>query len=96
MREELTSNIGTKLYASPEQTESNYYSFETDHFSAGLVLLELFQPLYTEMQRIQVLTKAREGLMPVDLEVKFKDLNDNLKELLNPNPWHRSDLKSIT
>lgn len=48
------------------------------------------------MQRIQVLTKAREGILPVDLEVKYKVLHDNLKELLNPNPWHRSDLNSVT
>ena len=95
-QEEFTSNIGTKLYASPEQTGSKYYSFETDHFSAALVLLELFHPLYTEMQRIHILTQARESILPVQFQLKYKDLHQALKSLLNPDPWKRPDLSQIS
>uniref|UniRef100_A0A7M4EEC2 Eukaryotic translation initiation factor 2-alpha kinase 1 n=1 Tax=Crocodylus porosus TaxID=8502 RepID=A0A7M4EEC2_CROPO len=54
-----TSGVGTCLYASPEQLQGSHYDFKSDMYSLGVILLELFQPFGTEMERIEVLTELR-------------------------------------
>ncbi|XP_014379052.1 eukaryotic translation initiation factor 2-alpha kinase 1 [Alligator sinensis] len=56
-----TSGVGTCLYASPEQLQGSQYDFKSDMYSLGVILLELFQPFGTEMERIEVLTELRNG-----------------------------------
>lgn len=93
--QDLTTNIGTTLYASPEQMSSPKYSYQTDHFSAALVLLELLYPMSTEMERIITLKSAREGRLPLSFEMQFKSLAGGLKRLLNKDPLKRSSLEEI-
>ncbi|NXH93752.1 E2AK1 kinase, partial [Pachycephala philippinensis] len=59
-----TSGVGTCLYASPEQLQGSHYDFKSDMYSMGVILLELFQPFGTEMERTQVLTHLRTGQTP--------------------------------
>ncbi|NXV81923.1 E2AK1 kinase, partial [Atlantisia rogersi] len=59
-----TSGVGTCLYASPEQLEGSHYDFKSDMYSMGVILLELFQPFGTEMERTEVLTHLRTGRIP--------------------------------
>ncbi|NWR73453.1 E2AK1 kinase, partial [Centropus unirufus] len=59
-----TSGVGTCLYASPEQLQGSHYDFKSDMYSMGVVLLELFQPFGTEMERTKVLTYLRNGQIP--------------------------------
>ncbi|NXU58526.1 E2AK1 kinase, partial [Turnix velox] len=59
-----TSGVGTCLYASPEQLQGSHYDFKSDMYSLGVVLLELFQPFGTEMERTDVLTRLRSGQIP--------------------------------
>ncbi|NXP02533.1 E2AK1 kinase, partial [Thinocorus orbignyianus] len=59
-----TSGVGTCLYASPEQLQGSHYDFKSDMYSMGVILLELFQPFGTEMERTQVLTQLRNGQIP--------------------------------
>ncbi|KAM6250234.1 eukaryotic translation initiation factor 2-alpha kinase 1 [Porphyrio hochstetteri] len=59
-----TSGVGTCLYASPEQLEGSHYDFKSDMYSMGVILLELFQPFGTEMERTEVLTRLRTGHIP--------------------------------
>ncbi|NXL36818.1 E2AK1 kinase, partial [Glaucidium brasilianum] len=56
-----TSGVGTCLYASPEQLQGSHYDFKSDMYSMGVILLELFQPFGTEMERTEVLTHLRSG-----------------------------------
>ncbi|XP_064317786.1 eukaryotic translation initiation factor 2-alpha kinase 1 isoform X1 [Phalacrocorax carbo] len=59
-----TSGVGTCLYASPEQLQGSHYDFKSDMYSMGVILLELFQPFGTEMERMEVLTHLRSGQIP--------------------------------
>ncbi|NWY26043.1 E2AK1 kinase, partial [Pheucticus melanocephalus] len=59
-----TSGVGTCLYASPEQLQGSHYDFKSDMYSLGVVLLELFQPFGTEMERTEVLMHLRTGQIP--------------------------------
>ncbi|NXN35982.1 E2AK1 kinase, partial [Rhinoptilus africanus] len=59
-----TSGVGTCLYASPEQMQGSHYDFKSDMYSMGVILLELFQPFGTEMERTEVLTHLRNGQIP--------------------------------
>ena len=48
-----TSEVGTTLYASPEQSSQSDWdlSEKTDMFSIGVILVELFVPFSTMMHR---------------------------------------------
>ncbi|XP_029432303.1 eukaryotic translation initiation factor 2-alpha kinase 1 isoform X2 [Rhinatrema bivittatum] len=56
-----TSGVGTCLYAAPEQLQGSHYDFKSDMYSVGIILLELFQPFGTEMERTKILTELRNG-----------------------------------
>jgi len=62
MESSLTSQIGTYLYASPEQIAGGAYNSATDMFSIGMILFELCHPPFkTGMERVLVLSNARVG-----------------------------------
>ncbi|XP_078096732.1 eukaryotic translation initiation factor 2-alpha kinase 1 [Mustelus asterias] len=61
-----TSGVGTCLYASPEQLKGSTYDFKSDMYSVGIILLELFQPFRTMMERIKTLTALQECHIPED------------------------------
>ncbi|NWY76643.1 E2AK1 kinase, partial [Erithacus rubecula] len=66
-----TSGVGTCLYASPEQLQGSHYDFKSDMYSMGVILLELFQPFGTEMERTEVLTHLRTGQIPHTFSKKW-------------------------
>ncbi|XP_015281704.1 PREDICTED: eukaryotic translation initiation factor 2-alpha kinase 1 [Gekko japonicus] len=66
-----TSGVGTCLYASPEQLQGCQYDFKSDMYSVGVILLELFQPFGTEMERAEILTGLRNGHIPVSFSGKW-------------------------
>jgi translation initiation factor 2-alpha kinase 1 len=82
-----TTALGTFTYASPEQLGSRFdhrlvlngqvhaksakYSIKSDIFALGVILLELCCPFTTMMERSQVLTAVRHGVVPQKTLQKF-------------------------
>ena len=65
--QELTSGVGTKTYASPEQLKSVTYDEKSDIFSLGIIFFELFHPFPTQMERSLALKQLKEKkLFPID------------------------------
>ncbi|XP_014671340.1 PREDICTED: eukaryotic translation initiation factor 2-alpha kinase 1-like isoform X2 [Priapulus caudatus] len=59
--DDLTRNVGTRTYASPEQLSSSNYSSKSDVYSLGVILFELFHPFETGMERLRMLERLREA-----------------------------------
>eukprot|EP00523_Entomoneis_sp_CCMP467_P006287 CAMPEP_0168731760 /NCGR_PEP_ID=MMETSP0724-20121128/7426_1 /TAXON_ID=265536 /ORGANISM="Amphiprora sp., Strain CCMP467" /LENGTH=1205 /DNA_ID=CAMNT_0008778767 /DNA_START=45 /DNA_END=3663 /DNA_ORIENTATION=+ len=78
-----TAGVGTRLYASPEQTEGSSYDSSTDVFSLGIMLFELCYPMYTGMERNICLTKLRQQLsFPSDWDAVVGCHASSIKKLL--------------
>ncbi|NXE61868.1 E2AK1 kinase, partial [Calcarius ornatus] len=84
-----TSGVGTCLYASPEQLQGSHYDFKSDMYSLGVVLLELFQPFGTEMERTEVLTHLRTGQIPHTFYKKWPTQAKYVKLLTSPRATER-------
>ncbi|XP_068100670.1 eukaryotic translation initiation factor 2-alpha kinase 1 [Hyperolius riggenbachi] len=59
-----TSGVGTCLYAAQEQLKGSHYDFKSDMYSVGVILLELFHPFWTEMEKNDILTSLSSGVIP--------------------------------
>ncbi|NWX57699.1 E2AK1 kinase, partial [Promerops cafer] len=84
-----TSGVGTCLYASPEQLQGSHYDFKSDMYSMGVILLELFQPFGTEMERTEVLTHLRTGEIPHTFYKKWPTQAKYVKLLTSPRATER-------
>ncbi|NXK64150.1 E2AK1 kinase, partial [Sylvietta virens] len=84
-----TSGVGTCLYASPEQLQGSDYDFKSDMYSMGVILLELFQPFGTEMERTEVLTQLRTGQIPHAFYKKWPTQAKYVKLLTSPRATER-------
>ncbi|NXC84588.1 E2AK1 kinase, partial [Cercotrichas coryphoeus] len=84
-----TSGVGTCLYASPEQLQGSHYDFKSDMYSLGVILLELFQPFGTEMERTEVLTHLRTGQIPHTFSKKWPTQAKYVKLLTSPRAAER-------
>uniref|UniRef100_A0A8C0UJK9 Eukaryotic translation initiation factor 2-alpha kinase 1 n=1 Tax=Cyanistes caeruleus TaxID=156563 RepID=A0A8C0UJK9_CYACU len=81
--------VGTCLYASPEQLQGSHYDFKSDMYSMGVILLELFQPFGTEMERTEVLTHLRTGQIPHTFNKKWPTQAKYVKLLTSPRATER-------
>ena len=93
MESTLTSQIGTYLYASPEQIAGGAYNSAIDMFSIGMILFELCHPPFkTGMERVLVLSNARVGdYAPYWRQFisENPDIGNLVKSLLDTSPENR-------
>ena len=78
----LTTNLGTRSYASPEQTNASDYDSSTDIYSLGIILFELCYPMYTGMERSVCLTNLRAHKFPADWNKEVGTLFPTLQPLI--------------
>ena len=83
--------VGTELYASPEQLNSNNYNHKTDIYSLGIIYFELLYPFRTEMERIITLHKLRKGEFPNDFSYNVHII----KKLLDNDPNMRYNIHEL-
>jgi serine/threonine protein kinase len=95
---EITGGVGTKIYASPEQWKGNKekFDYKADIFSLGVILLLLFHPMSTSMEQLQVITKSKEGELPVELEKNLPEIAAIIKMMLATDPCERPSVQAIS
>ncbi|VDO94375.1 unnamed protein product [Soboliphyme baturini] len=99
---QLSTDVGTYLYASPEmQTTAGYtsYSQKVDIYSLGIIFFEMFYPMATAMERVLTLCNLRkENIeMPESFRtsVAKKRHVKLLKMMLNHNPVERPSSEQL-
>ena len=92
-----SKKIGTTTYASPEQQEGGFYTRQTDMFSLGLILYELYRPFGTAMERLEHFNKLRSVPDFVDYEVleNFPSTWNLIKRLTSENPSKRPNCSDL-
>ena len=71
-----TGGIGTRLYMAPELREGLPYSYPIDIYALGVILLELFEIFSTQQERVTVILRASEGILPLSIRDNY---SGNLK-----------------
>uniref|UniRef100_A0A7S0I3A7 non-specific serine/threonine protein kinase n=1 Tax=Hanusia phi TaxID=3032 RepID=A0A7S0I3A7_9CRYP len=84
-----TRGVGTALYAAPEQISGESCDEKSDIYSLGVLVVELFSIFGSGMERILVLTAAREGKLPQEMQEKFPSIADLALKCLAKNPEDR-------
>lgn len=95
-----TAGVGTRLYASPEQSAGSSYDSSTDVYSLGIMLFELCYPMYTGMERNICISRLREKHeFPSDWETSvsksFPTLRELILTMLSNNPGERPKASAV-
>jgi len=96
--DEVTGNIGTKIYASPEQWEGDKEKFDSraDIYSLGIIFLLLFYPMSTMMEQLRVISDSKEGKFPADLEKNLPNIAAIIKKMMAHDPNERPSIEAIS
>jgi serine/threonine protein kinase len=85
-----SGHVGTPSYASPEQRQGRPYGPSTDLYSMGLVLVELFHPMRTQMEKAQVFNDIRKNSsVPESLVAAFPNVACLVLRMAHEEPLHR-------
>jgi len=90
---QLTDQVGTHMYMSPEQLCQKPYNHKVDIYSLGLIFLEVLVPTTTGMERVKVLSEAKRGKFPTILA--GSDEEELLGRLLNQSPETRPEVREV-
>ena len=93
--EVCTVGVGSPLYSSPEQLEGKRCSAESDIFSVGIILTELYLLPRTASERIRVLERARQGVMDDAVTQLSPDVARLALRMLHQVPEQRMHLKDV-
>ncbi len=89
--------VGTPVYSSPEQLNGDPCSSLADIFSLGVIAIELFFAFGSTMERMEVLSRARGGVLPERWpEGVSEDFVEGVvRACLRADPWERPDAFSL-
>jgi serine/threonine protein kinase len=98
----LTGEMGSVLYSSPEQYEGGEYDYRTDIYSLGIILFEMLNNFDTEMEKNIKITNLKKGVIDESFEKKyyngdkkyFNEVNF-IKILINKDYKKRPNAKKI-
>lgn len=84
--ENLTPDVGTAVYMAPEQ-KGNVYTHKVDIFAMGLIVFEIFYPMTTVAEKVDVFSDLKGGVFP--------DIARLIGRMLSENPSHRPEAEKI-
>eukprot|EP01017_Pseudomicrothorax_dubius_P040541 TRINITY_DN6356_c0_g1_i2.p1 TRINITY_DN6356_c0_g1~~TRINITY_DN6356_c0_g1_i2.p1 ORF type:complete len:284 (+),score=55.88 TRINITY_DN6356_c0_g1_i2:379-1230(+) len=96
--EPLTQGVGTRLYSSPEQMVSSgieNYDFKADIWSLGLITLQLFFPMTTEMEKNKILNCCRDGRLPPTFVKEFPKVSSLILLMVQRSAAHRPGITAV-
>ena len=98
--DDQTAGVGTRLYASPEQSAGSAYDSSTDIYSLGIILFELCYPMYTGMERNICISRLRDKHeFPSDWDstvtASFPTLRELLLSMLSNKPENRPKASDV-
>jgi serine/threonine protein kinase len=84
----LDEDVGTIGYTAPEVLNNGSYNYRADLYSVGVVFLELFFDIKTDMEKMYLIKDSREN------KLKFfdKDIEKLINGLIKENPNNRLSL----
>lgn len=85
----LTGELGSCLYSSPEQLNGEDYDYRTDIYSLGIILFEMLYEFNTEMEKYIEISNLKKKEFLNDKKLLF------IKSLINENYKKRPDIKHI-
>lgn len=91
-----TSEVGTPSYAGPEQLEGNNCGVSADIYSMGIILVELFCPMKTQMERSNIFNDLRAyGKVPESFMKDFPKLAELASRMIQHRPSKRPTAKDV-
>lgn len=70
----LTKGIGTSLYSSPEQLNSNIYNKQSDIYSLGIIYFEMISNFKNQIDKIMAINKLKKMIFPSNINQFNKKL----------------------
>ncbi|CCW60611.1 unnamed protein product [Phytomonas sp. EM1] len=95
MNHERSIAAGSPLYCSPEQMRGDAVNKPSDLFSLGIIAVEMYSLFNTQHERIQVLTKARQGILPDELIANYPEEAKLFMEMLKESPSQRPPIRKV-
>ncbi|XP_067092133.1 protein kinase containing Z-DNA binding domains isoform X2 [Osmerus mordax] len=89
-----TSETGTLIYMSPEQTEM-VYDKKTDIFALGLICFEILWKMPTVSEKLKLFENLRRQIFPEDFKNKYATEHHIIRKMLSQTPAERPDVKEI-
>lgn len=83
-------DVGTIGYTAPEVLNGNNYNYKADLYSLGIIFLDIFLKYSTDMEKMQIINKARDKR----LDFENKKINKLLEGLINVDPEERLNIDS--
>ncbi|KAI9484717.1 kinase-like domain-containing protein [Zychaea mexicana] len=95
--QKLTSAVGTRTYAAPEQLADppRPYDDKADIYSLGIIFFELFQPFTTVMERACAIQRLKKGVFPDGFVEKYPKESALILWMMDEEPAHRPSAEQL-